>query len=289
MAQPTSHLTGQIDRWRYRPERLRRKAVALTRHELSAELLEKFEELVYHPGISGNPDTHYQDHELRGAGCCTPSEAMLMYHAARLCSPASALEIGSYVGWSTAHIAHGLPRGGLTCVDPFTEVGTHADAGPALAKERFLQNMQRAAVAEKLRLVSECSPDIIPSIAPDGGWDFIFIDGWHFHGQPLRDVIGVLPHAAPMAVILLHDVWMVPVRDALLHLVARGWSFHVFDTSNYLTILWQAEPPAWLDELRQIGEGESFKLASAASRRFQFGLDDASLAAVRHARAEADA
>jgi hypothetical protein len=84
---------------------LRKKAVSLTRHELSSRLLSRFEALVYHPGMSGNTDVHYQDREILGAVCCTPAEAMLMHHAARLCNPLHPIEIGSYIGWSSAHIA----------------------------------------------------------------------------------------------------------------------------------------------------------------------------------------
>jgi predicted O-methyltransferase YrrM len=277
-----------VGQWLNRPTRLRRKALAQTPHELSAQLLEQFEELIYHPGLSGNTDTHYQDREIGGAVCCTPSEAMLMHHAARLCDPAAALEIGSYVGWSSAHIASALSRCRLTCIDPFLEVDTDdgSKSGRAShAHARFLQNMQRAGVADRIELVRELSPDILPSVAPDAGWDFIFVDGWHLHGQPLRDVSGVLQHAAAGAVILLHDLWIVPVRDAFLHLVNTGWDFHIFDTSNYLTVLWRGDTLNWLAELRHIGAGERFSLRSAAGRRFYFGLDDASIAAVREARA----
>lgn len=275
-----------VDRWRNRPARLRRVALAHTPHELSATFLEKFEELVYHPGLSGNPDTHYQDHEIGGAVCCTPSEAMLMHHAARLCDPVAALEIGSYIGWSSAHLASALTRGRLTCIDAFLEVRRDEGAGgddTSRAQARFEQNMQRAGLTERIDLVRGLSPDIIPSVATDHGWDLIFIDGWHLHGQPLRDVIGVLPYAPPSAVLLLHDLWIDPVRDAFLHLVTIGWNYHIFDTSNYLTILWCGEEPVWLSKLRNIGAGAFLRVA--AERRMIFGLDDASIAAVRDARA----
>jgi predicted O-methyltransferase YrrM len=285
-------LSGQdpmhVNHLRIRPARLRRKALAETHHELSATLLEKFEELVYHPGLSGNADIHYQDREVGGGVCCTPSEAMLMHHAARLCDPVAALEIGSYVGWSSAHLANALSHGRLTCVDPFLEVradkGSGGD-GASRAHARFLQNMQRAAVADKIDLIRGLSPDVIPSIAPDSGWDFIFVDGWHLHGQPLRDVTGVLRYVAAGAVLLLHDLWIVPVRDAFMHLATTGWSFHIFDTSNYLTILWRGDAPAWLADLKYIAAGEAFTLSSAAERRLNFGLDDASIDAVREAGA----
>lgn len=267
---------------RNHPARLRRLALARTSHALSAQLLrEAFPELVYHPGTSGNTDVHYQDREIRGAVCCTPTEAMLLHHAARLCDPAAALEIGSYVGWSTAHIAGGLRRGALTCVDPFLETGEGgADAG-ARAHARFRQNLERAGLATKVRLVREKSPEALPALSAGVRWDFVLIDGWHLSGAPLRDVLGVLPYLAERPVLLLHDLWIADVRDAFTHLVACGWGCHVFDTANYLALLWPFEAPRWLPELQRIADDPAFVLTAARGRRFLHGLGADSIDTIR--------
>jgi predicted O-methyltransferase YrrM len=263
------------------PMVMRRKAMALTRqHELSARILERLTELVYHPGMSGNVDVHYQDREIRGAICCTPAEATLMYHAARLFKPRHALEIGSYIGWSSAHLANGLQRCELICVDPFME--TDASAGvaesrAAMAHRRFLQNMERAGVSGRVRLVRDKSPDAIPALSEDRQWDFVFVDGWHLQGQPLRDVMGVLPFVASDAVLLLHDLWIPDVRDALLYLVTQGWAYKVLDTSNYLTVLWRGQPPGQLAEFLGIASSDEFVLPAALGRKFVFGLVDESI------------
>ncbi len=265
---------------------LRKKALALTPPGLSAHLLSRFQELVYHTGMSGNRDTHYQDREILGAVCCTPSEAMLMYHAARLCNPRHALEIGSYIGWSSAHIASGLSRCVLTCVDPFSETGqvsTSPDSASERAYARFLQNIVRAGLSDKVRLVRDHSPDAIPGLSTAHQWDFIFVDGWHLQGQPIRDVVGVLPYASTDAVLLLHDLWIADVRDAFLYLVAHGWSHHIFSTSNYLTILWREEAPSWINQLIEISRSDSFVLKSADYRKLFVGLVDESISAVRQA------
>lgn len=267
-----------------RDARLRRKALALTRQDPSRRLLDAFEELVFHPGMSGNTDVHYQDREIRGAVCCTVSEAMLMHHVARLSQPGYALEIGSYIGWSSAHLASGLTRCALTCVDPFLETGGPG-AGQASAAEaayrRFQQNMARAGVADKVRLTRGKSPDVIPAVSEGISWDFVFVDGWHLQGQPVRDVAGVLPFVSAGAVMLLHDLWIADVRDALLYLVGRGWSYRIFDTANYLTVLWRGTAPPWLDELVGIAEQPGFVLESARARRFVFGLVEESIEAAR--------
>jgi hypothetical protein len=137
--------------------------------------------------------------------------------------------------------------------------------------------MERAGVSDNVTLVREKSPDAIPGISANRRWDFIFVDGWHLQGQPLKDVTGVLPYAATDSVILLHDLWIADVRDALLYLVTRGWSYRVFDTSNYLTILWRGAPEPWLRELFDIADDEAFVLPLARARKFIFGLIDDSL------------
>lgn len=273
-----------LRRWASRPAALRKKAEQLTAHELSARLLRSFPELVYHPGMSGNVDVHYQDREIRGAVCCTPAEAMLMHHAARLAEPANAIEIGSYIGWSSVHLASALKQG-LTCVDPFLETGAREDGvDPArVAHARFLANIERAGVKDKVRLVREKSPDALPAAAAGRPWDFAFVDGWHLGGAPLRDVLGVMPFLTDRAALMLHDLWIPDVRDAFLYLVARGWSHHVFDTSNYLTILWRGGDPAWLSELRALGARPEFVLPAARGRRFLFGLGEDSIGTVRGA------
>jgi predicted O-methyltransferase YrrM len=260
------------------PEARRRKALELTQQPLSAQLLPAFEELIYHPGTSGNTDVHYQDREIRGAVACTPSEATLLHHAARLANPAHALEIGSYIGWSSAHLARALTRCKLTCVDPFLETGKAAagiDLG-ALAHKRFLQNMQRAGVAERVNLVRAKSPDVLPEISAGLRWDFVFVDGWHLEGQPIKDVQGVLPHVTDDAVLLLHDIWIADARDAFLYLVANGWSYRIFDTANYLVLLWRVRP-AWLDELARIAESDAFVLPQARHRKLYVGLVESSI------------
>ena len=221
--------------------------------------------------------------------CCTPSEAMLMHHAARLARPDHALEIGSYIGWSSAHLASGLASCELTCVEPFLETGgagESRDGKAALAHRRFLRNMERAGVSDNVTLIRDKSPDAIPALSETRRWDFIFVDGWHLQGQPLKDVIGVLPYAAPGGVILLHDLWIADVRDALLYLATHGWSYRIFDTANYLTIVWRGDPAPWLSELFAIAEREEFVLPSARARKFIFGLVDDSLAVAKSAFAE---
>ncbi|TLD68435.1 class I SAM-dependent methyltransferase [Phragmitibacter flavus] len=266
-----------------RRQRLRAEALQGTKFPLSRDLLEKLPTLVAHGYPSGNPDLHYQDTDVKTGIACTEAEACLLHHAARLAQPRAAMEIGSYIGWSTVHIAAGLPASStLTCVDPFLKGGGLHETKDLDAEARFLANIKAGGAQEKVRLAAEKSPQVLDSIAPEGGWDWAFVDGWHMDGQPLKDLIGVLPLITPDAVIFLHDCWGADVRDALSFLLASGWDAHVFDTSNYLTICWKIRP-AWMDEYISLGSQPEYVNGVAQARKIFHGLADASLQAIKEA------
>jgi len=207
---------------------------------------------------------HFQDKSLGGAIACTAAEATLLYLAARCAQPEAPIEIGSYIGWSTAHLASGI-KSVLTCIDPFLEIGPDLREDTSEpAKQRFLDNLTRAGLIERIRLVCGKSPEAIPTAAP-GGWDFAFVDGWHVDGQPIRDVSGITPHLAPTAVVILHDLWLPDVRDALCYLRALGWEYEILNTSNYLTLAWRIRPP-WLTDFLSEAKGARFVNTSAALR-----------------------
>ena len=262
-----------------RRERLRQEALARTTLQPSRDLLEKMPSLVAHGYPSGNPDLHYQDTEVKTGIACTAAEACLLHHAARLAQPRAALEIGSYIGWSTVHIASTIATT-LSCVDPFLKGGGIHENKDAAAEARFLANVRRAGVQDRVRLHAHKSPDVLRAIAPPGRWDWAFVDGWHMDGQPLRDVLGLEHHLSEDAVLFLHDCWGADVRDALTRLLATGWHAHVFDTSNYLTILWRVRP-RWLETFLELARRDAYVNPVAAARKPYFGLGEASLRAVR--------
>src|SRR3954468_1499448 len=84
----------------------------------SVPILEDLMQLVAAPSQSGHADLCYQDADILGATCCTQAEACLLHWAAHQLPPsATILEIGSYVGWSTAHLAWGGQQ--VVCIEPF--------------------------------------------------------------------------------------------------------------------------------------------------------------------------
>lgn len=205
--------------------------------------------LVAHPGTSGLPDLHYTDFDLGGAVCCTQDEAAILHNAAASHNPRMALEIGSYVGWSAAHIARAF-RGKLFCLETFSELGE--GVSPEQAKMRFAENIARMRQDGCIELVCGRSPDVIGSIAPAGGFDFVFIDGDHHDRHPLQDVAGVMQYLSPTGLIALHDLWEPDVLDAAKFLKNNGFNVEIFSTANYLGFAWRGELPWWSAFQRQV-------------------------------------
>lgn len=244
---------------------------------VSGKLLRAFPYFVPHQGASGIPDLHFQDRELGGAVACTPGEASMLYLAARAIAPRHALEIGSYMGWSSSHIASAIP-GRLTCVEPFIEIGANLrETVSEPARERFLSNMKRAGVSEKIILVCGKSPEALRPIAPAGGWDFAFIDGLHINNQPLCDTLEVIRSISPASVVVLHDIWVRDVRDAALFLLADGFNIYVCHSANFLTFAWKGPIMESLSQTLLSAEWQKLTNPQSESQRRRYGLDSDAL------------
>lgn len=217
----------------------RREAVAQTRRVIAGNLLRHFERLVAHPGASGITDTHYQDFDLGGAICCTAMEAELLFHLVSWARAKRVLEIGAYVGWSTAHLLQSGAE--VWCVDPMTEIGDGVTGNPDAV---FRGNLGRAGLAERVHLQLEASPQALNNMS---GWrfDLAFVDGGHTDGQPGRDVKAVASLMWGDGLIVLHDMWLREVREAAKWLIAQGCKAYTFNTANYLTVFFREEPGWW--------------------------------------------
>jgi hypothetical protein len=205
---------------------------------------------------------------------------MLLYHIVKLSKYSQICEIGSYIGWSTVHIALALrevsTNGLIICIDPFIEKNSHIDSD--FVYDTFKANITKAGVQDLIKIVRDYSPKVLSSVAPSNGWELVFIDGWHLDGQPLRDIIGVVPHVSTSGVIVLHDVWMPDVRDGLIYLLAHGWEGLILPTANYLSVLWRKErTPPWLRDLMAIAKKPPFYLQRSQSLAWRYGLTPESI------------
>lgn len=196
---------------------------------------------------NGSDETCFTDEDLGQAIAMPASEAQLLRDVVLHAAPNHPVEIGAYVGWSTAHILSGSPmypdQFMLDVIDPFTETNDT----PPRTEERFWNNTERIGGVEAVRLVRAASPDILPIVKPRHGWDFAFIDGNHNGGQPLRDIQGLLPCLTTDAIVIFHDGWLTGVKEAIDWLVAQEWTSAELPTANRMTVCYRGNRPSWLD------------------------------------------
>src|SRR4051812_13492473 len=119
-------------------------------------------------------DTAYgQAREI--GGWLTEAQAATLWHEAQAVPPGDLIvEIGSHQGRSTVVLAAAAPQARLVAIDPF--VGGAMFGGLA-TREKFLANLARAGLTERVELRQAKSTELRPS------WtepiSFLYIDGKH--------------------------------------------------------------------------------------------------------------
>jgi predicted O-methyltransferase YrrM len=251
----------------------------LNEFSLSRDVYLKFANLHYHPGYSRVEDVHFVDSEFPWSVTCTPSEAELLHDLVKVLRCRSPLEIGSYIGWSTAHIASSLQHNTkLQCVEPFYE----CDNPPEFkhnqrALLRFRENLMTVGCWSSVELITGPSPECLSGCAPAAGWDFVFLDGWHNNGQPLRDIDGLLPHLNSTVALAIHDPWVPDVRDGVMRLMSFGFEVCSLNTANFLTVAWRGIAPADWAAFCRIASQPRHVLREAQIMRNYIGLCERSV------------
>src|SRR5580704_1539866 len=143
-------------------------------------------------------------------GGITAQEAQLLYTCARTVRDGCIVEIGSYLGRSTAALALGTCAG--FCV-PVYAIDPHEDFRGILApanfrfgpsnRTQFMQNMLRMEITEIVRPVS-LSSEYVTASWPDAV-ALLWVDGDHRYKAVKRDVACWLPHLRPDARVVFHD------------------------------------------------------------------------------------
>jgi predicted O-methyltransferase YrrM len=142
-------------------------------------------------------------------GGITAQEALLLYTAAQTVRDGCIVEIGSYLGRSTAALALGTSAGfyvPVYAIDPHEDfrgiLASNFRFGPS-DRTHFMQNMLRVEVTEIVRPVS-LSSEYVTSSWPDAV-ALLWIDGDHRYKAVKRDLTCWLPHLRPDATIIFHD------------------------------------------------------------------------------------
>jgi predicted O-methyltransferase YrrM len=106
-----------------------------------------------------------------------PNEGKLLGLLLRLARATKVVEVGTLVGYSSIHMARALPPGGHVWTVEYEP--THADVARA--------NFAAAGVADRVSVHVGAAVDVLPTLAPNGPFDAVFIDAdkqnYHLYGR----------------------------------------------------------------------------------------------------------
>jgi GT2 family glycosyltransferase/glycosyltransferase involved in cell wall biosynthesis len=175
----------------------------------------------------------YCDRRAPEVGFLNRDEAILLYNLALPFRGKPALEIGSWMGWSTCHLA--LAGLGLDVMDPVME-------NPEQVKS-VRESLAAAGVLSNVRLYALASPDGIREITrvTSTKWSFFFIDGDHETPAPERDARECLEHADKDAMMVFHDLASPDVEAGLHFLWSQGWQVLVYQTMQIMGVAWRGD------------------------------------------------
>ncbi|HEV2719460.1 MAG TPA: glycosyltransferase, partial [Thermoanaerobaculia bacterium] len=175
------------------------------------------------------PHLWYADERYPVMGFLNRDEAVLLHNIALQFAGKRALEIGSWLGWSTAHLA--LAGVTLDVIDPkLAEPEFRAGVEASLA---------RCGIAERVNLVAGSSPEGVAKLG--GKWSLFFIDGDHEAPAPVRDALACLPYAAGDCAFVFHDLAAPAVAAGLRALAERGFHVVVYQTAQIMGLAWRGD------------------------------------------------
>jgi glycosyltransferase involved in cell wall biosynthesis/predicted O-methyltransferase YrrM len=171
------------------------------------------------------PHLWYADERFPLMGFLNRDEATLLHNIALQFAGRRALEIGSWLGWSTAHLA--LAGVVLDVIDP-----AHDDPIVRSSVEDSLAHCKASA-----NLIGGRSPESIAAL--DRKWSLFFIDGDHEAPAPVRDTLACLPYATADCAFVFHDVAAPAVADAVHALRERGFNVLLYQTAQMMALAWR--------------------------------------------------
>jgi glycosyltransferase involved in cell wall biosynthesis/predicted O-methyltransferase YrrM len=175
------------------------------------------------------PHVWYADERYPEMGFLNRDEATLLHNIALQFAGKHALEIGSWLGWSTCHLA--LAGVVLDVIDP-----AHDDPEVLGSVE---QSLVACGVRERVNLARGRSPESIAQLGRK--WSLFFIDGDHGAPAPLRDALACLPFATEDCAFVFHDVAAPDVADAVRALAERGFHVVIYQTAQLMALAWRGD------------------------------------------------
>ncbi|MEA2415473.1 MAG: hypothetical protein QOI58_2130 [Thermoanaerobaculia bacterium] len=175
------------------------------------------------------PHLWYADDRFPLMGFLNRDEATLLHNIGLQFAGKRALEIGSWLGWSTAHLA--LAGVTVDVIDP-----AHDDPSFRAIVE---QSMQCCGVLDRVRLKNGRSPESIAALG--GKWSLFFIDGDHESPAPVRDALACLPFANDDCAFVFHDLASPAVAAGLRVLEEKGFHVVVYQTAQIMAMAWRGD------------------------------------------------
>jgi glycosyltransferase involved in cell wall biosynthesis/predicted O-methyltransferase YrrM len=175
------------------------------------------------------PHRWYVDERFPLMGFLNRDEAVLLHNIALQFAGKRALEIGSWLGWSTCHLA--LAEVQLDVIDP-----AHEDP---VIRASVEDSLRRAGVAERVHLGGGRSPESIPELQQR--WSLFFIDGNHEAPAPLEDTAAALLHATHDCAFVFHDLASPAVAAPLRFLREQGFNVVVYQTAQIMGFAWRGD------------------------------------------------
>jgi len=175
------------------------------------------------------PHIWYADERFPLMGFLNRDEATLLHNIALQFAGKRALEIGSWLGWSTAHLA--LAGVEVDVIDP-------AHDEPEIRRS-VEASLVACGVRDRVNLAGGQSPESIASFGRK--WDLFFIDGDHESPGPFRDALACLPYANRDCAFVLHDHAAPAVADGVRALAERGFHVVVYRTAQIMAMAWRGD------------------------------------------------
>ena|GEM_PF-1184645 len=175
------------------------------------------------------PHIWYADDRYPLMGFLNRDEATLLHNIALQFAGKQALEIGSWLGWSTCHMA--LAGVTLDVIDP-----AHDDPSFRAIVE---ESIACCGVTDRVKLVGGRSPESIGALRKK--WSLFFIDGDHESPGPVRDALACLPYAEGDCAFVFHDLAAPAVADGLRALADKGFHIVVYQTAQIMGMAWRGD------------------------------------------------